>query len=229
MKPFFFLAQKIWWKIRSLKVKIFGTSYLKQIWRKKKISDFLDISHPHRNFLIKKISKFYPFSNVLEIGCGFGPNLYLLAKKFPKVNLVGIDINNGAIEKGKKLFEKEKIKNVKLFVKEAKDLNFFKEKSFDIVFTDAVLMYLGPDEIERVIREMIKIAKKALILVEWHIPNLKKDVFDPHIGVWKRDYFNLLKEYFPKERILLEKIPKNSWPDENWQKYGWVIEAKIEN
>lgn len=225
----FSLAQKIWWKIRHLKVKILGTSYLKQIWRKKNKTDFLDISHPHRKFLIERISKFYPFFNVLEVGCGLGANLYLLAKKFPKVNFFGIDINERAIKKGKEIFEKEKLENVELFVKEAKDLNFYKENSFDIVFTDALLMYLGKDEIEKVLKEMIKIAKKALIFLEWHLPHFKGEIFDPHIGAWKRDYLNLLEKYFSREEIFLEKIPKEFWPNKNWQKYGWIIEVKIKN
>lgn len=36
--------------------------------------------HPHRPFLIERISKFSP-NSILEIGCNCGPNLHLLAKK----------------------------------------------------------------------------------------------------------------------------------------------------
>src|SRR4030042_430657 len=91
--------------------KIFGTKVDELFWKFRNIFDRKwpenyisreSINHPHRKFLIDKISVYYPFENILEIGCASGPNLYLLAKKFPEIKLYGIDISKKAIEVGKK-------------------------------------------------------------------------------------------------------------------------------
>lgn len=54
--------------------------------------------HPSKHFLVERIATFSPFFNILEVGCASGPNLYPLAKKFPQAQIVGIDINPGAIK-----------------------------------------------------------------------------------------------------------------------------------
>ena len=43
------------------------------------------------------------------------------------------------------------------------------------MFTDAVLMCIGPDKIKDVMKAMIRVARRALILVEWHTEDQRKD------------------------------------------------------
>jgi len=107
----------------------------------------------------------------LEIGCASGPNLYLLAKKFPEIKLYGIDISKKAIEIGKKKFNEEKILNVILETGNPSDLQKFFNKSIDIIFSDACLIYISPKKINSVVEEMVRIAKKAIILCEQHSDN----------------------------------------------------------
>ena len=94
--------------------------------------------------------------------------MYLIAKKFPNAEVRGIDINPMAIQKGDEWLAQEGISNVKLSVGKADELGQFQDGSFDIVFTDAVLVVIGPDKIKEVIKEIIRIARRALIMVEWH-------------------------------------------------------------
>jgi len=100
------LIHSLYWKINFLKIYILGTDVEEKKWSQRGINeiknDFSNLNHSHRYFLIEEISKFYPFSHVLEIGCGYAPNLYLLSKKFPSTKFVGIDINHLAIQEGKK-------------------------------------------------------------------------------------------------------------------------------
>lgn len=183
-------------------------------------------NHSHRNFLIERICKFSP-SSILEIGCNCGPNLYLLAKKFPDAEITGIDINPLAIQKGNEWFAQEGISNVKLSVGKADNLGGFQDKSFDIVFTDAVLMYIEPDKIEGVIKEMLRIRRKALILLEQYCSNSKSNPHGIYVGHWTRDYVSLLKEFVPEEKIHVTKMPEELWADQNWQRWGGIIEAII--
>ena len=197
-----------------------GNDWIKGYW------DSQD--HPHRAFLIERISKFSP-NSILEIGCNCGPNSRLLAKKFPDAEIIGIDINPLAVQKGNEWLAQEGISNVKLLESKADELRQFQDKSFDIVFTDAVLIYIGPDKIKEVMRGMIRIARHALILVERHSEDEKKDPYGLGIyhGNWKRDYVALLKQFVREEQIHVTKISEDIWSDKGWSEVGAVIEVVI--
>mgnify|MGYP001407878881 FL=1 len=186
------------------------------------------MEHPHRRFLIDKICEFSP-SNILEIGCNCGPNLYLLAQRLPEAQLYGIDVNAVAIEKGKKWFSESGINNVSLSVGKADDLGQFQDKSFDVVFTDAMLIYIGPDKIRKVVEEMLRVVQKGLLLTEWHVFESENSDRDGlgirHCGMWKRDYVTLLKKYSSLEKVLITKITSDIWPDMNWQTVGAFIQV----
>lgn len=228
--PFLYrLFRNIYWKLQSLRTKILGTKLLEKVWQEKDFDlekELNNLNYPHRQLLVEKISSFEPES-ILEIGCGYGPNLFLLKKKLPNAKIKGIDIRKNAVEEGKKFLNQNRIFNVELLVKKADELISFEDKSFDIVFTDATLMCIGPDKIKKIVEEIMRIAKKGIILIEWHMLNQKKDIYDAHIGVWKRDYLSLLKEFVPKEKIILSKITPELRPDKNWQKFGYIIEVKL--
>lgn len=230
----------------KIKYHLFGTKMHEEYWTTRhlfqgddwgnKTNDFVKAywdskSHSHRSFLIQTISKFSP-SSLLEIGCNCGPNLFLLAKKFPNAKIVGIDINPQVIQRGNELFAREGISNVELFCCKADDLSNFENKSFDIVFTDAVLLYIGPDKIEKVIKEITRISRQALIFLEWNYFDSGDE--DPdglgvyHHGLWKRNYSALLKRFARNRKIRITKIDSNIWAQENWSNVGAIIEAYFE-
>jgi ubiquinone/menaquinone biosynthesis C-methylase UbiE len=136
-----------------------GEGWIEGYWKSR--------DHPHRSFLIEKICKYSPIRSILEIGCASGPNLYLIAEKLPNAEIRGVEINPMAVQKGNEWFRRKGISNVKLEVGKAQELSRFSDKSFDVVFTDAVLIYISPDEIKKVIKEMLRIGR-VIVLFEWH-------------------------------------------------------------
>jgi ubiquinone/menaquinone biosynthesis C-methylase UbiE len=123
-----------------------------------------------------------------------------------------------AVQKGNEWFRQEGISNVKLEVGRAQKLAQFADKSFDVVFTDAVLIYISPDEIEQVVKEILRIGR-AVVLCEWQLFSvwlalllngyycfrLKSEAFKfksaSHgffVGHWVRDYRLLLEDYASK-------------------------------
>ena len=68
----------------------------------------------------------------------------------------------------------EKISNVNLQVGKAENLFLIPDNSYKIVFSWAVLIYIKPDSIKSVLENIIRISKKAVILLEMHGVNLKK-------------------------------------------------------
>ena len=143
------------WSTRHL----YDESWIENYWNSR--------NHPHRSFLVERICRFSPIYSILEIGCACGPNLYQIAKKFPDAEVRGIDINPIAVQKGNEWVKEEGISNVKLEVGKAQELRRFADKSFDVVFTDAVLIYIPPDEIKQVVKEMLRISR-VIVLNEWH-------------------------------------------------------------
>jgi len=214
-----------------------GEEWIESYWKSR--------DHSHRSFLVERICKFSPIRNILEIGCASGPNLYHVAKKFPDAEVRGIDINPIAVQKGNEWFEKEGISNVKLEVGRAQDIKQFEDKSFDVVFTDAVLIYVSTDEIKQVVKEMLRVGR-VLVQCEWHLFNrwlalmlngyycfrLKSEAFKFKsaslgffVGHWVRDYGMLFEEFVPKKNIRITKLPTELWNDKGWQMWGAIIEV----
>jgi len=220
------LLSNFYYKVKYLKLRFWGTKFEENEWAKRDIKTVLksweNLNHPHRSFLIEEIKKIPQLSSILEIGCGYGPNLYHLAKIFPLAEIKGIDVNPLSVKLGNKWL---KGGGVKLFVGRADQLNQFPDKSFDLVFTDAVLLCIGPDKIKKVISEMQRITKKAIILLEHHSEKVNI-LGNYNQGRWLRNYRKLFQSINPKSKIEVKKIPKNLWGGD-WKKYGCIIEAII--
>ncbi len=200
-----------------------GSDWVEQNWNSR--------DQPHRSFFVERIATFSPISSILEIGCGAGPNLYLLGKRFPHTMIRGIDVNPLAVQKGNNWLAQEGISNVKLSVGRAEELGEFRDNSFDVVFTYSSLIRVSRDKIYGAVKEMTRIAHKGLILVEWHDCdqrlNDRLGLGGFIGGIWVRDYVALLKQFVPEEQIRVTKITENIWPDGGWVKYGALIEVII--
>lgn len=192
---------EFYWKFRHLLGGNWSKSYISQ----------KSIDHLHRKFLVEKIIECRPFKNILEIGCASGPNLYILSAKLPNVDFYGVDISLSAIKEGKEFFKKNNINNVFLKVGKADNLKEFGDKSIDVIFTDAALIYLDNEKIKKAAKEIERVARKAIILFEWH-----KDGESIYKGHWIHNYKLLFKN---AEAI---KMPKGIW-DSSWEEYGNII------
>lgn len=188
-------------------------------------------SHEHRALLLERIRRYSPIEAVLEIGCNCGPNLQMIGKEYRSAKVVGIDINPAAIQAGKELLKEEGLENVSLLVGKADDLRAFDDKTFDVVFTDAVLIYIGPDKIHKVVGEMVRLARKAVIFVELHDPSGSRGLsgVGKYIrGCWIRDYEKIMRSFnLAIKGISLTKISEGDWEAPNWQEFGHIIEASL--
>ncbi len=197
------------WKYRHIIDKKYGSESI----------DLKDLNHPHR-FKIIDILKKDSFTNVLEIGCGKGHNLFLLSENFPQLSFTGIDINKRSIEITKKYASEKKFSNISFSTKNFQNLKQIPDKQFDVVISDAVLIYVDSKIIDSITKEIIRIAKKRIILIEYF--DEQTDALGYAFNrCWIRNYQLLFKE-FSKE-ILIEKIEAGIWT-ENWEKFGRYIE-----
>lgn len=215
-----------------LKELLVGTKAWEDYWS----NHHSDLSpyHPHRKYLIDTILKYNPKS-VLEIGCDTGQNLQLIAYDHPEIKCVGIDINAKSIADGNLLYKMAGYKNIELLQGKAGDLSRFNDNSFDVVFTDAVLMYIGKDKITSIILDMLAKTKLVLIMCEWirytppYYPHKFKafaDYGNYYRGGWRYDYTRLALPV-NKYHVRVKKITHEMWPDKIWSKYGAIIEVQV--
>ena len=115
---------------------------------------------------------------VIELGCGSGRNLNIL-REMGFTNLKGVDFSESQVE-----FCRKNGFDVQLM--DISNLEF-PESSFDLVFTNSVLLHVPPDNIEKVMREAVRVSKSVVAFREH---SYEEEVFKGH--VYKYSYLNRL-------------------------------------
>lgn len=173
--------------------------------------------HPHRDLIMKALHSQSPFYSVLEVGCNCGPNLKRVTDEFPDAQIMGIDVNKEAIENAIRYlpgaFNVASVHEIPL-----------DDKSVDISLCDAILMYITPKEIKEVVKELARVTKKAIVLVEW---------FDKsELGVIKNyHYARNYPKLFKNQGFILEeehKITEQEWPTaKSWHTQGYLYVFRV--
>ena len=138
-------------------------------------------------------------TKVLDLGCGEGT---FLEQLYPyKHRITGLDISDHNISRFKRIHP-----GIKIEKGDAKDLKF-KDKSFDIVFSNAVIEHVGNfDEQFKYANEVKRVGKKYFITT----PN-KWFPFEPH-------YRLPLFQFIPKS---IQRILAKHFSIGNYEKGGW--------
>lgn len=195
-----------WWENRQID------------WKK----SYLDTwNHPHRDCISAVLSGF-SWLSLLEIGCGSGPNLVNILKKFKGKQVGGTDINKDAIELAKKTF------NDGIFKVGLGNDVMFSDKSTDVVLTDMTLIYVGPRKINSYIEEIKRIGRNHVVLCEFHHTNQFKRLWlKIFSGYNSYDYDKLLEKHGFYD-IQNYKLRPDDWPDGTHQKeFGYIFVARI--
>ncbi len=237
--PFLYsLVQRMYYTAFSIVELLGGTRIQEFRWKirhlirgKKWARGYRDtLRHPHRAFLIEKILAYQAIQTIMEVGCNAGPNLILLHEKLPRASLTGIDINRVAVGEGKQWLAELRITNIRIDVGYADDFAGFQDKSIDCIFTDATLMYIGPDKIQKVLSEFLRVATQHIVLLEYHADNpiQKTKLGFSYDGHWVYNYRNLFANYQEVKKITVTKLPSELWQDSpGWNRYGNLIEISL--
>lgn len=207
--------------IKTMKIKT--TDDHKKYWKERKIdwaAHYLATwDHPHRKLIMYALKQFTWFS-LWEVGCGPGPNLVRITKELPGRQLGGSDINEDAIELAKKTFVGGN------FRCEASEDLLLSDNSVDVVLSDAHLIYYGPQQIKKVLKEMIRVSRSTIVLCEYQEKKWwKRLMIRLKTGYNAHNYPALLEE-LGCHSVRLIKIPKEYWPDTMWGTYGHIIIAR---
>ena len=204
-----------YWETRSSKDK-------KKDWNESKYESWIEgywqsYKHTHRFLLAPAIRKLVRQpDSILEVGCSAAPNIRLLEREFPMTKLAGIDINADSIR-----FSQSMMNRPTFMVGSVFSIPFY-DKSFDVVFADAVLMYVAPIAIRQAIGEMVRIAKKGIVLIDWYDEARDGIIKDFH---WARNYPSLFESEDWKT-VVDRPLTLKDWPTESWARNGHLFVFK---
>ena len=159
---------------------------------------------------------------VLDLGCGAGIDCFLAAKKVGENGkVIGVDMTEGMIKRGKLNAEKQGIKNLEFVLAEIEDIPI-EDSSIDIIITNCVVN-LTPDklktfkEVRRVLKPGGKLYLSDIVLLK-ELSEEQKNNRDLLTGcvagaLLKEDYLNKIKEAGFSVNILKEnkKISKEQY------------------
>jgi pseudaminic acid biosynthesis-associated methylase len=157
-------------------------------------------------------------TSALEIGCNVGGNLRWLAELLGAENVAGVDVNERALA-----VVRSQLPGVDARVASARELPFA-DGSFDLVFTTGVLIHQSPDELPRVMDEIVRCSRRYVLCGEYRADELEEIPYRGQRGaLYKQDYGRLYQERFPRLRLLEEGfLPKSEgvWDDVTY----WIFE-----
>jgi len=127
-------------------------------------------------------------------------------------------------ESGEIFLEEHDLREIELKVGNATNLPFNGE-SYDLVLTHAMLMYIPPNRIDRVLREIRRVGYNRMIFIELHSPKWFDRFavwWDNHRSYYAYDYEKLLAKHYFK-RVQISKITAEMWPVNLWANFGYII------
>jgi len=145
---------------------------------------------------------------ILELGCNIGSQLRCLYKMGYK-NLNGIEIQHHCLKKLKKNFN---------FVNGIQSTVFklpFNNNSFDLVFTNNVLIHIPPKKIHIVLKEMYRVSKLWIWGSEYYSQNYKEIIYRKNKNLlWKADFAKIFLKNFKNLKIIKHKFLVSKFDNE---------------
>ena len=153
------------------------------------------------------------FDSFLEVGCGEGRHLKNIRNKFPKATITGIDIDENRIDTHKQ--ELKESYSIDTFRLDASQDLLFKDKEFDLVFTYAVLIMVDNKALEKIVKNMKRIAKRVILIEVNRNDELIYGSQELHTLRTMRNYRKIFPDY--KYFKLIEDC---EWPGKSYSDVG---------
>jgi len=133
-----------------------------------------------------------PGQNVLEIGCGTGRNLMILARRYPKTNFFGLDASVAMLETAAAKIAKNNIHNIILKTALADSFNhnenFRLDQRFDAVFFSYSISMIPPwrESIENALKNLK--SDGTLYIVDFYDQRDLPKFFQKMLKSWLRKF-----------------------------------------
>jgi pseudaminic acid biosynthesis-associated methylase len=139
-------------------------------------------------------------ARILEVGCNTGMQLVgLQAMGF--ANLYGIELQAYAVEKAR-----EFVRGVNILQGSGFDMPF-KDSYFDLVCTNGVLIHIAPEDLPRIMGEMVRCSKRYIMGYEYFAPDTTAINYRGNEGfLWKTDFARVFLENYPELRLVKQRL-----------------------
>jgi len=174
---------------------------------------------PQRLFLSRLVAFDVP-RRVLDVGCGFGQDLWLVHRSLSRVGVVdpdlwGVDVNPRVLSAARSALTS---RGVSASLRRASVFDVVSLGRFDVVFSDAVLMYVPPYRVEEALRYMVAVAPRV-VLCEFQGPELF------FRGKWVHDYVGILRSWDCRVFEFSALEVASFSPDSDWGRFGAFVVA----
>ena len=123
--------------------------------------------------------------SVLDVGCAYG---YIVKRLLDKgIHAMGCDVSEWCEEQSKLIIPGHFTKTT------AWDLSCFKDKEFDVLFSEGTLEHIPEDKIDKMVEEFARVAERRYIGLSPNYPNTRYHVCNHDIEWW------------------FSKMPPNTW------------------
>lgn len=125
------------------------------------------------NWLLEK-AKIEPSCKVLEVACNMGTTMILVAERYG-CEVVGIDLDEAALEKARENIKKKKLEDKLSVVNGSAFALPFEDASFDVVINEAMLTMLIGEDKERALKEYSRVLKPGGVFLTHDVVFREKD------------------------------------------------------
>jgi pseudaminic acid biosynthesis-associated methylase len=140
-------------------------------------------------------------ASALEVGCNVGGNLQWVASALGPDAVTGIDINEKALaELGRRLPGVTRVHGRALELP-------FEDGQFELVYTVGVLIHQSPDDLPRVMDEIVRCSSRYVMCAEYPAEQEPEEEvpYRGHDGaLYRRDYGGLYAERHPELSLIEE-------------------------
>ncbi len=136
-------------------------------------------------------------SSALEVGCNIGRNLNVLKHFIDEVH--GIEPNARVCQLAR---ENPALKGITIHEGTGFELPFA-DSSIDLVFTSGVLIHVAPEDLGRIIHEIVRVARHYVLCIEYFSHKPEQVSYHGHEGyLFKRDFGGAYLDRHPHLRVL---------------------------
>jgi spore coat polysaccharide biosynthesis protein SpsF len=157
----------------------------------------------------------HPIRSVLEVGCGQGGNLSLIARLIDPHDVWGIDINAEALMRAR-----ANVPGANTVLGVARRLPF-RDGLVDLAFTVGVLIHQPESTLPLVMSEIVRCSRRYILWMEYFAERTEEVPYHGEAGtLYRRNYGRLYAELFPELVVRGEGF---LGPDEGFDRGTWQL------
>jgi pseudaminic acid biosynthesis-associated methylase len=167
-------------------------------------------------FFARALQRTHGIKRVIELGCGTGQNLSAIKRLMPKVETMGVEINESAALE---------IPTGYVFVSSIFDFQPPVETPIDLAFVKGVGIHIAEEHIKGLYDKLYECSSRYILMAEYFSPRRQAIEYRGHKDrMWKANFYQEMIDVHP-DLVLLDYGFVGSWdvfPQDNLNWWLWT-------